>query len=199
MDILCLDGLIKTRADMNQRNNNLSTIFKVCSGLWASYVILMFFISFIVEFTIRNVLLFFVFLTPSVGLYFLSRWLSKPAVSGKIENIYHGFRKTVRNVLMVTVTIVSSLLILSGLGIFGSQILAWLKEGQWLEVPLATPIAFMRDMSSYEFIQFLEGHYLYSSDAWVGVGKIILMILKLPLSLVLIVTGWCGLYKGLGD
>jgi hypothetical protein len=67
---------------------------------------------------------------------------------------------------------------LAGVGVFLYQIYLWLKLGQWVSMPLSTMIVWLGfDFSSVTNI------------TWIGIQKLVVWSLDLPLSIVSIIAG----------
>jgi len=78
---------------------------------------------------------------------------------------------------------VGILFIITGVLIFGGQIFAYLKSGEWHELPFLLLAIFGPD----SFVSWLE-----NPKSWIGFHKIVYWLLKvIPISLFLIVVGIC--------
>jgi hypothetical protein len=81
----------------------------------------------------------------------------------------------------IIVKIIGVIIILAGIGIVGFQIFIYLKNGEWIELPLLYLVTY----GPNEFVS-----WLYNPTSWLGLHKIIYGALKLiPLSLCLILVG----------
>ena len=79
--------------------------------------------------------------------------------------------------------LLSLMVVLSGFGILGYQILIWLQDGVWNALPLMMVFEFLFENS-------VLGQWMQNPESWLGLQQVLKWILEnTPISLVLIVKG----------
>jgi len=91
-----------------------------------------------------------------------------------------------KSVMYVLITI-SGLFLLAGIGVFLFQILLWLINGTWSQIPTVIVFYFF-DVDLMEIV---------SNFNWIGLRKIALWLLDIPLGLTLFFTGIAGIMSSM--